>query len=56
MNRYIMCCSMGENIEEGISKRVGLFKSHAYTLIGCYEVDIKKGKKEKLVKIRNPHG
>jgi len=33
-----------------------LFKSHAYTVIGCYEVDVKASKKEKLIKIRNPFG
>ena len=25
-------------------------------MLSCFEVDVKKGKKEKLVKIRNPHG
>ena len=41
-----MCCSVGENGEVN-----GLFKSHAYTLIGAYEY-----KGTRLVKIRNPHG
>lgn len=58
--KYVICTSMGSADEyaggEAKMNRVGLFTGHAYTLIGCYEVEVRRGKKEKLVKIRNPHG
>ena len=46
-----MCCSVG-NDQKKFAEKVGLFSSHAYTLIGAYDC----GKNIRLLKIRNPHG
>ena len=37
-------------------KSKGLVSGHAYSLIGAFEVTLKNGKKERLVKMRNPWG
>lgn len=40
-------------------KKVGLVSGHAYSIIGAYEITVKKGYrdiKERLIKLRNPWG
>ena len=39
-----------------LEKNLGLITGHIYTLIANYKVDLGKGKKEKIVKLRNPWG
>lgn len=46
-----MACAMGEEDFPGELKSKGLASSHAYTLIGAYDVE-----GHQLVKVRNPWG
>jgi hypothetical protein len=52
----IMCCSTpAVDDPDDLLYRTGLYSAHAYTLIGA-RAALHRGKKIRLVKIRNPHG
>lgn len=48
---YAICGGAGQETKKKTLEKAGLFASHAYTVIGVYDVEV-----ERLVKIRNPHG
>jgi hypothetical protein len=35
-------------------KELGIVDAHAYTLMGCYEITTRDGRRERLMKVRNP--
>ncbi|EAR94557.3 calpain family cysteine protease (macronuclear) [Tetrahymena thermophila SB210] len=58
LNRIICAGTLGEDTGDDNDplKKHGLISGHAYSLIGAYEITLKSGYKEKLVKMRNPWG
>jgi hypothetical protein len=56
--KYIICSDIivGENTNVNFLAKLGLISNHAYTVIDVAEVTDLKGKKTRLMKIRNPWG
>jgi hypothetical protein len=56
--KYIICSDIiiGENTNVSFLEKLGLISNHAYTVIDVAEVSDVKGKKTRLMKIRNPWG
>ena len=55
-NRDIMTCGTAGEGDDSKQNKVGLAKSHAYTVLGVVEVTDSRGQKTRLVKMRNPWG
>ena len=51
-----MTCGTAGSGDDTQQNHVGLAKSHAYTVLGVVEVTDSRGRKTRLVKMRNPWG